>query len=432
MLIFSHVITRVDSGQVCIAVHNCSMQPAKIYANSVVGKITPIHFNPQIAVLVDPSNRDNDDGPIGFAEDQFDETAQGEYKLSEASGTSTNWTRALAWKNSILTTAQRTALIALLLNFSNVFSHGPTDIGHTTLLKHDIDVGEAKPLYQRQYRIPHAYRPLVAEQTQRLQKAGVISPSTSAWNSPLVVVRKKTDDGTVKIRCCLDLRGVNKLIKLAPYAMPRIDDMLDQLGKAKYISVLDMTEAYAAIELTERAKDITSFQVPSVGKFRYERLPFGLASAGFQFQQLVEMVLDISRSPWTAAYLDDVLVISESFEEHLKHLKDVFTKLQRAGLKLGASKCQFCQSEVLYLGHTITPNGLKPANCTIQKIEQFKPPKDKTALKSFLGLVGYYRRFIEKFAMIAQPLHALLPSHTVHHSYGLQTNNGRLRHSGQL
>ena len=165
------------------------MQPAKIYANTVVGKIAPIHFNPQIAVLVDPYNRDNEYGPIGLAEDQFDEIAQRGYKLSEATGTPTDWTEALSWKNSILTTA----LIALLLSFTNVFSHGPTDIGHTTLLKHDIDVGEAKPLYQWQYHIPHAYRPLVAEQMQRLQKAGVISTSTSAWNSPLVMVRKKTD-----------------------------------------------------------------------------------------------------------------------------------------------------------------------------------------------------------------------------------------------
>ena len=120
--------------------------------------------------------------------------------------------------------------------------------------------------------------------------------------------------------------------------MPRIEDMLDQLV------CIGHDRSICAIELTERAKVRTSFQIPSVGKFRYERPPFGLASAGFQFQQLVEMVLDVSRSPWTAAYLDDVLVISESFEEHLEHLKDVFTKLQRAGLKFGPSKCQFCQS----------------------------------------------------------------------------------------
>ena len=155
LLIFPHAITRVDSGQVCVAVHNCSMQPAKIYANTVVGKITPIHFNPQVAVLINPYNRDNEYGPIGLVEDQFDEIAQKGHKSSEASGTPADWTEALSWKNSILTTAQRTALIALLLSFTNVFSHGPTDIGHTTLLKHDIDVGKAKPLYQRQYRIPH-------------------------------------------------------------------------------------------------------------------------------------------------------------------------------------------------------------------------------------------------------------------------------------
>ena len=117
LLIFPHAITQVDSGQVCVAVHNCSMQPAKTYANTVVGKITPIHFNPQIAVLVDPYNRDNEYGPIGLAEDQFDEIAQRGHKLSEATGTPTDWTEALSW-NSILTTAQRTAL---LLSFTNVF-----------------------------------------------------------------------------------------------------------------------------------------------------------------------------------------------------------------------------------------------------------------------------------------------------------------------
>ncbi len=194
--------------------------------------------------------------------------------------------------------------------------------------------------------------------------------------------------------------------------MPCIEDILDQLGRAKYISVLDMKDAYNAIELMERSKDITSFQLPNIGKFRYERLPFGLASAGFQFQQLVELALDISRSPWVCAYLDDVIVYSSSFDQHLEHLYDIFTKLQKAGLKLSPHKCQFCQAEVEYLGHMITPQGLKPVNRTVQKIEQFPVPKNRKEVKSFLGLVGYYRRFISNFAKIAHPLNELLQLNT--------------------
>ena len=318
------------------------------------------------------------------------------------------WYESISWRNSILSREQRAKLVALIVSFVSVFAKNPTDIGLTQLLKHDIDVGDAKPIFQRQYRIPHAYQPLISEQMGRLSKAGIISPSSSSWNSPMVVVRKKTDDGSLQIRCCLDLRGVNKLIQPTPYVMPRIEDILDQLGQAKYISVLDMKDAYNAIELTERSKDITSFQLPNIGKFRYERLPFGLASAGFQFQQRVELALDVSRSPWVCAYLDDVVVYGSSFEQHLEHLYDIFTKLQKAGLKLSPQKCQFCQAEVEYLGHTITPQGLKPVNRTVHKIEQFPVPKNRKEVKSFLGLVSYYRRFISNFANIAHPLNELL------------------------
>ena len=161
------------------------------------------------------------------------------------------------------------------------------------------------------------------------------------------------------------------MIKITPYQMPRIDDILDQLGNAKYISVLDLKDAYNAIELTERSKDITSFHVPSVGKFRYNRLSFGLASVGFAFQELIEIALDTSRSPWVCTYLDDIIVFSNTFDEHFEHLRDVFTKLKDAGIKLAPAKCQLCKTEVEYLGHVITPNGLKPINKTVQKIYNF-------------------------------------------------------------
>ena len=402
------VVAQIDDSHLPVAINNHTQRPTTVRAHTILGTVVKLHDNPHVAVLAQASGINDAEAPIGQAEAQFDDIAQGQQDAHGDTCASPPWLDNISWKTSILTTAQQLILLNLIISFQSIFSSGPTDIGRTHLVKHDIDVGNAKPIFQRQYRIPHAFKPLVKEQLQRLLSAGVISESNSPWNSPMVVVRKKTDDGSLKIRCCLDLRGINKLIKLVPYAMPRITDIMDSLGNAKYISVLDMKDAYNAIELTERSKDITSFQIPAVGKFRYERLPFGIASAGFQFQQLVEMALDTSRSPWVYSYLDDVIVFSSTFEQHIEHLTDVFTKLHNAGIKLSPHKCQFCQQEVTYLGHLLTPNGMKPINTTIDKIKRFPAPTSSTETKAFLGLVGFYRRFIRNFAAIANPLHQLL------------------------
>ena len=210
-----------------------------------MGTVEKLHDNPDIAIINDSSKELEENTPVGYAEAQFDDIAQA------AEMDRTKWYDNIAWDDMNLTSVQKTMLLTLLLQFAIIFAMSPTDIGLTHLLKHDIDVGDAKPIWQRQYRIPHAYRPLVAQQMERLKAAGVITESNSPWNSPLVVVRKKTPDNSIQIRCCLDLRGVNKLIKMTPYHMPRIDDILDQLGNAQYISVLDLKDAYNAIELTE-------------------------------------------------------------------------------------------------------------------------------------------------------------------------------------
>ena len=314
-----NVISTLNDSKLYIAVANWSNTPEKLYANTVMGTVEKLYDNPDIAVITDHTIPESDgNAPVGNAEAQFDTIAQAPESREETKDTT--WYDDIKWDEMNLTTGQKVALLVLLIQFMAIFAMNPTDIGLTRLLKHDIDIGNAKPIWQPQYRIPHAYRSLVAQQMDRLKAAGVITESHSPWNSPsfsLVVVRKKTPDNSIQIRCCLDLRGVNKLISVTPYQMPRIDDILDQLSNAKYISVLDLKDAYNAIELTERSKDITSFHVPSIGKFKYNRLPFGLASAGFAFQELIELALNTSRSPWVCSYLDDIIVFSDTFEEHL-------------------------------------------------------------------------------------------------------------------
>ena len=190
--------------------------------------------------------------------------------------------------------------------------------------------------------------------------------------------------------------------------MPRIEDILDQLASAQYISILDLKDAYSNIELEDESKQITAFTIPAVGHLEYCRVPFGLKDAGFVFQQLIEMALNTAHCDYVSAYLDDVIVYSPDFETHLTHLSDILSKLQWAGIKLAPNKCQFCQQEVHYLGHILSPNRLKPINTTVQRIQAFPTPKNRKEVKAYLGLAGFYRRFIANFAEIAYPLHQLL------------------------
>ena len=143
-------------------------------------------------------------------------------------------------------------------------------------MTYKINIPPDVTIHQWQYRIPHAYQPLVAEQMQRLLDAGVIRPSTSRFNSPMVIIRKKTMDGSLQIRCCLDLRKVNQVIKTTVYPMPHIEDILDQLASAHFITVLDLKDTYSNIELDDESKAVTAFTIPSVGHMEYCHIPFGL------------------------------------------------------------------------------------------------------------------------------------------------------------
>ena len=190
--------------------------------------------------------------------------------------------------------------------------------------------------------------------------------------------------------------------------MPWIEDILDQLASAKYISVLDLKDADSNIELEDGSKQVTAFTIPSVGHMEYCCAPFGLKDAGFAFQQLIEMALNTTHCNYVSANLDDVIIYSPDFKSHLTHLEDVLAKLQHAGIKLTPNKCQFCQQEVHYLGHILSPDGLKPINTTIQRIQAFPTPKNRKEVKAYLGLVGFYCRFIANFADIAFPLYQVL------------------------
>ena len=201
-------------------------------------------------------------------------------------------------------------------------------------------------------------------------------------------------------------RRVNAITKKDVYPLPRIDDILDTLGQARYFSTLDLASGYWQIEMDPATKDKSAFTTHA-GPFEFERMPFGLCNAPATFQRLMQAVLAGMEWDLCFVYLDDILVCSKIFEEHLDHLQQVFDRLRKARLTLNPKKCSFLHDQVIYLGHVISSKGIAPDPSKTQKVKDFPVPTDATKLKQFLGLSSYYRRFIPEFAKLAHPLHSL-------------------------
>ena len=245
------------------------------------------------------------------------------------------------------------------------------------------------------------------EHLQEMMEAGAIRPSHSPYSSNVVIVRKK--DGS--IRFCVDFRKLNnKTIKDA-YGIPRIEVSLHLLAGSKYFSKLDLRSGYWQVEIKEQDKKKTAFRVGNLGFYEFHRMPFGLCNAPATFQRLMERCMGDLNLRDCLIYLDDVIIFSSTFEEHLDHLEAVFSRLRQNNLKLKASKCEFLRSEVTYLGHVVSEEGIQTDPEKTKVIKNWPVPTTIKEVRAFLGFTGYYRRFIKDYAKIARPLNDLLVGH---------------------
>ncbi|KAL0149347.1 hypothetical protein M9458_055385 [Cirrhinus mrigala] len=297
--------------------------------------------------------------------------------------------------NPNLSAAQKAELRHLVGQFLDVFSDTP---GQTNVLSHDIRTPPGVIIRQRPYRVPEARRQAIEEEIQKMLKLGVIEPSRSPWSSPIVLVPKP--DGTLWF--CNDYRRLNEVSDFDGYPMPRVDELLERLGRARYITTLDLTKGYWQVPLTAEAKPKTAFSTPS-GHWQYRTLPFGLHGAPATFQRLMDVILRPHQS-YAAAYLDDVVIHSEAWEDHLERLRRVLSELRRAGLTANPRKCHLAMNEAKYLGFTVGRGLVKPQENKVRAILDAPKPRNKTQVQAFLGLAGYYRCFIPSFSSIAAPL----------------------------
>ena len=249
------------------------------------------------------------------------------------------------------------------------------------------------------------------KEIETLERAGIIERSISPWASPVVIVPKKSTPGEPpRRRMCIDYRRINKLqpevtkadggkgcISLIP--LPKIDELYAKLKGYKVFSSLDLRSGYYHIGLKDSAKPKSAFVLSSLGKYQFNRVPFGLVQAPAYFQKLINDVL--KGCNFAMGYLDDIIIYSRSENEHLE---EIFTRLKAAGLKLKLEKCCFFKKHIQYLGHLILADGIQPLPEKFESIAKMPAPRNPKEVKQFLGLVGYYRKFVPRFADISRVL----------------------------
>ena len=282
----------------------------------------------------------------------------------------------------------------------------------------EIDTGDSLPVAQSPFTLPLKHYDWVSQEIKTLEKSCVIERSLSRWASPVIVVPKKSaPDEPPRRRLCIDYRKVNALqpeVKrtdkgtgcLSLYPLPKIDEMFSKLGGTTIFSTIDLCSGYYHIGLTRESRAKSAFIVP-MGKWQFKRTPFGLSQAPAYFQLLIDKVL-MGCSDFAMGYLDDIIIFSKTEEEHLQHLEEIFNRLRKFGLKMKCEKCSFFKKHIQYLGHLVSENGFELLPEKLESIRKMPAPRTAKEPKQFLGLIGYYRKFVPHFADISRPLTKLM------------------------
>ncbi|XP_047987218.1 uncharacterized protein LOC125227069 [Leguminivora glycinivorella] len=269
----------------------------------------------------------------------------------------------------------------------------------TTLIEHAIDAGDHAPIAVPPYRLSPVRREQLKNEIDKMLTEGIIEPASSPWSAPAILVPKK--DGT--LRPCVDYRRLNAITVPDLYPMPRIDDLLRDAKPTFYMSTLDLRSGYWQVKVRDEDQNKTSFITP-FGIFKFIRMPFGLRNAPATFQRLIDRVKALVGDVRMLAYLDDLIILSESFEQHVEDLEKVLKVLKENNLTINLAKCHFCCNSVKYLGHVITSSGLQPDPTKVEAITSLPQPRNLKHLLSFIQTCSWYRRFIPNFSKVSEPL----------------------------
>lgn len=292
-------------------------------------------------------------------------------------------------------TAEQTAEVKRLVSrFKDVFTDVP---GTSTKGRCELKLTTDEPICSKQYPIPYYTRADVQNELKEMLKMGVVEPTKSRYNSPILLVKKK--DG--KIRFCIDFRKINACIEKDPGTSNQAKDIFAKVGDAKFLSRLDLSRGYWQIPLAKDSREKTAFQVDGK-QYQFTRMPFGITTASFVFTRTMNDVLNGIKG--ASSYIDDILVHTNSWKDHLETLERVLLRLREAHMTAKPSKCLIATRKAIFLGHRLKEGELEPGDDTLSKIRKAERPTTKKQVRSFLGLAGFYHNYIQDFASKAAPL----------------------------
>lgn len=294
-------------------------------------------------------------------------------------------------------------LTPLCTDFSDIFHIEGDRPTVNNFYEQHLQLKDTEQVYTRNYRQPQAYKAEINKQVQQLFDNDLIELSKSNFNSPLILVPKKSTDGTPKFRLVVDYRKLNRKLIPDRFPLPRIEDIFDNLGKSKYFSIMDLQAGYHQIPLHQNSRKYTAFSTDN-GMYQWTVLPFGLSVAPSSFSRMMALAFSKLSPEHCFSYMDDLIVIGFSEKDHINKLKRVFETCRKHNLKLNPEKCQFFKSSVGFLGHICTEDGLKPDPRKIAAVEKYPRPNDKDSVRRFVAFANYYRKFVRDFAKIARPL----------------------------
>ena len=306
-----------------------------------------------------------------------------------------------------LTSEEKQQFIDLITEYQDIFVGPDKKLGQTDLAYHKIDVGNVKPIKIPPRKCPLAQREIINEELDKMLEQNVVEPSDSPWSAPICLVKKS--DGTY--RFAIDFRGLNSVTEKDAYPLPNIRQIFDTLSGSKWYNTIDCASGYWQVPLHPDSKKYTAFATPTRGLFHFLVMSFGLSNAGSTFERLVENVLGPLQWEKCICYLDDVIIFGSDFKTTLDNLRAVFSRFRMAKLRLKTSKCKFFQREISFLGHIATENGTLCDPEKTAAIQNWPRPKNAKEIRSFLGLVNFYRSYIKDCATLAFPLNNLTRKH---------------------
>jgi len=382
-VLLSKALVRSEKGKAMVSLLNPTNKSVRLNQGTRVGAFTP---NVNVVSILTRENTDETGAEVELTKEEQERL---DLMMSKVS--------------SKLPDEERAQLRNLLKANISLFVDRLELAGASNLDPHTINTGDAKPIKLRAIRVsPHLQEHLKVL-TDEMLAAGVIRESVSPWAFPVILVDKP--DGS--LRFCVDYRRLNAVTIKDAYPIPRVDEILDALSGKKYISTMDLSSGYWQIPLREEDKAKTAFVTRS-GHFEFNVLPMGPTNSPATFQANMEKLLAGLNWICCLIYIDDIIVGTYTFEEHLTTLQEIFNRFKKANIVVKAKKCNFLRDEVPVLGHLVIQGNIKPNHEKIRAIEQCRPPTNTKQIQQFLGLTGYYRRFVPKYAEIAAPLTDLL------------------------